>query len=128
MGYKVHTVDGKAGEVDLTHLRKRVANVVVPTPAAGMTIPLAQLPTAATVTAVKAWRTGGTAANVNASTASGNVLAADLVAGAGAWANSNASQHTAVAAGDTISALITAATGAPTSLTIQVEYTISVPA
>jgi hypothetical protein len=128
MGYKVHSVDGKSGEVDLTHLRKRTASIYVPAGAAG-TYPLCKVPVAATVTAVRAWRVGGTSCSVNATSAGGSALASDLTAGAGTWASSTSIQTAAapIAAGDTLSAVITAVSGSPTGVTVEIDYTVSVP-
>lgn len=128
MGYKVHSVDGKAGEVDLTHVRKRTINITVPSPAAATHV-MWRAPAAATVTAVRAYTTGGTSVTLNATTAGGNLLASSLVAAAGAWVSNTTIQSAAaaVAAGDTVSAVISAAAGTPAEVNIQVEYTVTVP-
>lgn len=126
MGYKVHTVDAKGGEVDLTHLRKRSAQIVIPSPGVANHV-MWRAPAACHVTAVRAYTTGGTSTAVNASGAGGDFLAANLTAAAGAWASSTTVQNTTVAAGDSVTAKVTAATGTPTEVCIQVDYTIDVP-
>ncbi len=132
MGYKVHSVDGKGGEVDLGHVRMRTAQVTIDTPTAGTKV-MCRVPVAAAVTAVRAYLVGGTSVTVNAmrrrAGANVDLLAADLVAStAGAWTSSEDVQNGTLAAGDTLIAEVVAQAGNPTQAVIEVDYTVSVPA
>lgn len=132
MGYKVYSIDGKAGEVDLSHARLRTAQITLITPAAG-TFPLVRIPAAATVTAVRAYKVGGTSVTVNAirrrATTNVDLLAADLAAStADAWTSSTTIQNGALAAGDTLIAEVVGQVGSPTQAVIEVDYTIDTPA
>lgn len=127
MGYKVHTVDGKAGEVDLTHTRKRSVSLTVPSPAAANHV-VWRATAACHVTRVSAYTTGGTSTTVNASTTGGDVLTTNLVAAAGSWVSHTADQNAALAADGTLTIKVTAAAGTPTECTIQVDYTVDIPA
>ncbi len=132
MGYRVHSVDGKQGEVSLAHLSLRTAQVTIASPAAGTHV-LLRIPAAATVTAVRGYLVGGTSVTCNVirrrATTNVNLLATNLVANAAdAWTSSTTIQNGTLAAGDTLIAEVTAAAGSPTQAAIEVDYTISTPA
>jgi hypothetical protein len=127
MGYKVHSVDGVAGEVSLLHARKRTVSQVFLTTSAA-TYAIFKMPVAATVTAVRAYRAGGSAAAINAAGADGNFLAVALVSTTDSWASSTTIQNASVDAGDAITVSIAAPAGSPTAITIEVDYTVDVPA
>lgn len=92
------------------------------TPAAGTHV-LWRAPVACKVTAVRAYRLGGTGATVNAQKNGGNLLAADLsVTAAATWASASPTAAVGkLAAGDTLAAVVVTAGGAPTDLTIQID-------
>jgi hypothetical protein len=130
MAYKVHTVDGESGEVELDHLQMRTASVVLVTPAAGVYV-VERVPVAAIVTAVRAIRTGGTGAVVNAAKNGTDLCSADLSLTTTNWTDGalTATAATkALAVGDSLTCEVVSVAGAPTGLTIQVDYEISVPA
>ena len=132
MGYKVHTVDGKSGEVSLAHVRSQTAQITINTPAAGTHV-MCRIPAAATVTAIRGYLVGGTSVTFNVtrrrSTTNVDLLAADLVANtADAWTSSTTIQNGALAAGDTLIADIAAQAGNPTQAVIEVDYTVAPPA
>lgn len=77
-----------------------------------------------TVTAVKAYRVGGTSATINARrNGTAEHLAADLVTGAGAWVDGGAVQNAAYVAGDSLEARLKTAVGAIAEVAVQVEFT-----
>lgn len=133
MGYRVHSVDGKQGEVSLAHLATRTAQLTLASPAASSHV-ICRVPAAATVTAVRAYLVDGTSVTVNAvrrrSTTNVDLLSSNLLANsAGVWTSDTTNlQNTALAAGDTLIAKVTAAAGSPTEAVIEVDYTISTPA
>lgn len=128
MGYKVHTVDGEAGEVDLTHARTQHMSLVLTSPADG-TYVLGRMPVAATITRVSIHRAGGSAGSVQITNAGNNVLSAALASSTGAWATTTTlvTAETDVAAGASIAAVVSATAGSPTGMTIQVDFTVDVP-
>lgn len=128
MGYKVHTVDGKSGDVDLTHIRTKTMQVTIPSPANG-TIQIGRMPLASHITRVSAYLVGG-AATVQVKNGADDVIATPLAGVAGAWATSVAltAANTDAAAGAALSAVLTGVSGSPTSLLVQVDYTVDVPA
>ncbi len=127
MGYKVHTVDGKAGDVTLTHLRTRTEALVLAAPANG-THMLFRPAYACHITAVRIYRAGGTAGTIAIKNAALDVLAAPLASNTDAIASTTTVQNDAVPAGTIVSAVLAGITGSPTSITVQVDYTVDIPA
>jgi hypothetical protein len=127
MGYKVHTVDGKSGDVSLLHLRTRMETLVLTAPANGTSV-MFRPPYPITITTVRAYRAGGTAGTVQIKNNTSDVVAAPLASATDAWAASSGVQNAAVPAGTTVSAVVAGVTGSPTSLTVQVDYTVDIPA
>ncbi|MEU1883424.1 hypothetical protein ABZ470_39475 [Streptosporangium sp. NPDC020072] len=127
MGYKTHSIDGKMGEISLAHVRTQTKSVVIPAGTNG-TYGLAWLPVAATITAVRIYRSGGSAASVQIKNNTSDVLAAPLASGTDAWTQTTTVQNAAVAAGGSILAVLSAAAGTPASVTVQVDFLIAVPA
>lgn len=126
MGYKTHSVDGKAGEVTLAHLRAHTKSFIIPAGTTG-TYGLAVIPVAATITAVRIYRAGGTAGSVQVKNAGADVLAAALASATDAWASTSTVQNATVAANASITAVLSATAGSPTSVTVQVDFLTSVP-
>jgi hypothetical protein len=127
MGYKVHTVDGKSGDVSLLHLRTRVESCVLTAPANGTSV-MFRPPYPVTITAVRIYRAGGTAGTVAIKNAAADVLAAPLASSTDAWASNTTVQNAAVPAGTSVSAVLAGVTGTPTSITVQIDYTVDIPA
>lgn len=127
-GYKVHTFDGQAGEVPGAPYRTHTVNLTLPGPTAAGSFVVWRAPRAATVTAVRGYRAGGTTASVNAATAGGDVLASDLPAGNASWASSTTLQNTAIAAGGSLTLELAAVSGTPTYVSIQVDVEYNAPA
>ncbi|MFH9295614.1 hypothetical protein [Streptomyces sp. NPDC017520] len=81
-----------------------------------------QAPRPVTVTGVRAYRTGGTAATVNARRGSVDLLTADLsLTTVDTWLTGPSMQNTAISAGDSLAVSVRSATGGPT-VTIQLDY------
>lgn len=127
MGYKVHTIDGKSGEVTLTHLRTQSRTRHLLAPANG-TFVMWRAPVACTITAVRIYRAGGTTATLQIKNEAADVLAAPLASGTDAWAGTTTVQNAALAAGASLSAVLASVAGSPTDATVQVDYTVNVPA
>lgn len=123
MGYKVHSVDGKSGEIDLSNVRTFTKEYRVPAGTAG-TYMVARLPVAAQAIAVRAYRTGGTGCDVNANKNAAPLLAANLATTTNAWAGNTALQNATFAAGDTLSVVTAAPAGTPTEVIVQVDFRI----
>jgi hypothetical protein len=81
-------------------------------------------PYACTVTNVRGWRTGGSAATINArKNGTSNHLASNLsLASTDTWLDGGAVQNQSYAAGDDLQIMIVSATGA-TQIAIQVDFT-----
>lgn len=128
MGWKVHSVDGKAGEVTLTHARTKTFSRSGIT--ANGTYLLGRMPVAGTITRVSIYRAGGSAGSVQITNGADNVLAAALASGTDAWATSTGvtAANTDAAAGASIAAVVSAVAGSPTDIVVQVDYTADVPA
>lgn len=130
MGYKVHSIDGQTGEVELDHLQIRTASITLPGPAAGVHV-LHRVPVAGTVRAVRAYRVGGTGAVVKATKGATDLLSANKsLTSADAWMDGalhGTAANLALAVGDTLSVEVVSVAGTPTGLTIQIDYEISVP-
>jgi hypothetical protein len=82
-------------------------------------------PFSCTVTNVRGYRTGGSAASINARrNGSSNHLASNLSLGTpDVWADGGAVQNTAYVAGDKLEIMIISTAGSPTEVAIQVDYT-----
>jgi len=82
-------------------------------------------PFAGTVTAVKGYRVGGTGATINArrNGASNHLASALSLTSADTWIDGGAVQNTAYAVGDKLEIMIVSATGSPTQIAIQVDFT-----
>ncbi|MFE6500767.1 hypothetical protein [Kitasatospora sp. NPDC057738] len=127
MGYKVHTVDGKAGEVDLTANRTYSKSVRVAAGTAG-TYQLVKVPADAVIIAVRAFRAGGTGGTVQVKNGSSDVLASVLTTSTDAWAGSTTVQNATCAAGANISVVLASPAGTPTEVLVQVDFRTAVPA
>lgn len=127
MGYKVHTVDGKSGEIDLSATRTYSHSVRVASGTAG-TYQLVKVPAAADIIAVRAYRTGGTGGTVQVKHAAVDVLASVLNSTTDSWAGSTTVQNASCAAGDNISVVLAAPAGTPTEILVQVDFRTQVPA
>ncbi|MEV8042456.1 hypothetical protein AB0P02_01245 [Streptomyces griseoluteus] len=126
MGYKVHTVDGKSGDVDLSHVRTYSKEVRVASGAAG-TYQLVKVPAAATILAVRAYRMGGTGGTVQVKKGASDVLAAPLATSTDAWAGGGAVQNATCAAGDNVAVVLASPAGSPTEVLVQVDFRTAVP-
>lgn len=124
MGYQVYTVDGKAGEIDLSAVRTFTKEYRVPKGAAG-TYMVTRMPVACSAIAVRAYRDGGTGGTVNAKRNTGDLLAANLDTATDAWAGSTALQNATFAAGDTLSVVTAAPAGTPTDVIVQVDFRVT---
>lgn len=82
-------------------------------------------PFACTVTAVKGYRVGGSGATLNArrNGSSNHLSSAVSVGSADTWTDGGSVQNTAYAAGDKLEIMIVSASGAPTQLAVQVDFT-----
>ncbi|MEV4749070.1 hypothetical protein AB0K21_22050 [Streptosporangium sp. NPDC049248] len=123
MGYKTHTVDGKAGEVDLANVRTFTKEYRVAAGTAG-TYVVTRLPVGVTAIAVRAYRVGGSGGTVNAKKNTSDLLAANLATVTDAWAGSTALQNATFAAGDTLSVVAAAPAGTPTEIIVQVDFRV----
>jgi hypothetical protein len=87
---------------------------------------VARLAAAATVTGVRAYRSGGTGVTVNARADAGTLLPIDLsVATADTWMSAPDLQNTGVPAGASLQVEITAATGTVTYVVVQIDYQVA---
>ncbi|MEV4806769.1 hypothetical protein AB0K18_42815 [Nonomuraea sp. NPDC049421] len=127
MGYKTHSIDGRMGEISLAHVRTYTKTAVIPEGTAG-TYALAYVPVAATITAVRIYRQGGTAASVQVTNGASNVLAAPLASTTDSWASSTAVNNADVPAGGAVNAVLSGTSGTPGSVTVQVDFLTAVPA
>ncbi|OPC83011.1 hypothetical protein B4N89_20575 [Embleya scabrispora] len=127
MGYKVHSVDGKGGEIDLSTARTYSKEVRVASGTAG-TYQLFKVPAAASVIAVRAYRTGGTGGTVQVKKGGSDVLASALATATDSWAGNTTVQNASCAAGDNISVVLAAPAGSPTEILVQVDMRTAVPA
>ncbi|MET7363245.1 glycosyl hydrolase family 28-related protein [Streptomyces sp. NPDC005562] len=81
-------------------------------------------PHACTVTAVRAYRTGGTSATVNVKAGLRDLLSTDMsLVTPDSWLTGPNVQNPAVAAGEAIAFDIRSVAGSPTSVTMQIDYT-----
>lgn len=127
MGYKVHSVDGVQGEVDLSAARTYSHSVRVASGTAG-TYQLVKVPAAASIIAVRAYRAGGTGGTVQVKKGASDVLAVVLTSTTDAWAGSTTVQNATCAAGDNISVVLASPAGSPTEILVQVDFRTAVPA
>lgn len=127
MGYKVHSVDGRSGEVDTSTARTYSQSVRVAAGAAG-TYQLCKVPAAADIIAVRAYRAGGTGGTVQVKHAASDVLASVLTTTTDSWAGSTTVQNASCAAGDNISVVLASPAGTPTEILVQVDFRTAVPA
>lgn len=81
-----------------------------------------RLPVPGTITAVRGYRVGGSAATVNAKVGSNALLPVDLSLGAGSWTTAPSLQNTAAATGSTLEVDIISVTGSPTYIVVKIEY------
>lgn len=118
-----------------THTRSKSVTFWTPSGTFPLTpLPMWRVPYAITVTAIYAYRVGGTAATINARrvhTSTGtNHLASDFSVPAGPpWSGSAGaivSGSALYAAGDSMEAMLQSITGTPTLVTVQIDYTESV--
>ncbi len=102
-----------------------VFSVAVPvmSPAAGNFVAW-RAPFVARLTGVRSYRVGGSGATVNArKNGTANHLAVDLsVSVTGAWVDGSAPQNASYAVGDTLEVMLTAVTGSPTQLIVQLDF------
>ncbi|MEV0149689.1 MULTISPECIES: hypothetical protein [unclassified Nonomuraea] len=124
MGHKVNSVDGKAGDVDLSATRTFTKEYRVPKGTAG-TYMVARLPVACTAIAVRAYRSGGTGGTVNAQRNGGDLLVENLDTTTDAWAGWTHLQNAAFAAGDTLSVVTADAAGSPAEVIVQVDFRVN---
>lgn len=82
-------------------------------------------PFACTVTNVRGYRVGGTGATINARrNGTSNHLASALsLTSADTWMDGGSVQNTAYAAGDKLEIMVVSATGSPTQVAVQVDFT-----
>jgi hypothetical protein len=86
---------------------------------------VAQLAAAATVTGVRAYRSGGTGATVNARADAEALLPIELsVATADTWTSAPDLQNVAVPAGASLQVEITATTGTVAYVVVQIDYRV----
>ncbi|MFC8832350.1 hypothetical protein ACFT8V_04010 [Streptomyces griseoincarnatus] len=126
MGYKVHSVDGRAGEVDTSTARTYSKEVRVPSGTAG-TYQLFKVPAAADVIAVRAYRTGGSGGTVQVKKGASDVLSSALATSTDAWAGTTTVQNASCVAGDNISVVLASPAGSPTEILVQVDLRTAVP-
>ncbi|MEU4502668.1 hypothetical protein [Streptomyces sp. NPDC024089] len=98
------------------------SRAAVITAAAAGTWAVWQAPRPVTITGVRGYRTGGTAATINARRGTDDLLATDLsLTTADTWLSGPSVQNAAVTAGDSIAVSVRSAAGAP-AVTIQIDY------
>ncbi|MFF0770973.1 hypothetical protein ACFYUK_18960 [Nonomuraea wenchangensis] len=124
MGHKVNSVDGKAGDVDLSAARTFTKEYRVAKGAAG-TYMVTRLPVACTAIAVRAYRAGGTDGTVNAQRNGGDLLAEPLATATDAWTGWTHLQNAVFAAGDTLSVATAAPAGSPSEVIVQVDFRVN---
>lgn len=124
MGHKVNTVDGQAGDVDLSAVRTRTKEYRVHAGKAG-TYMVTRLPVACTAIAVRAYRAGGTGGTVNAQRNGGDMLAENLTTATDAWTGWTHLQNATFAAGDTLSVVTAAPAGSPAEVIVQVDLRVN---
>ncbi|WP_219470826.1 hypothetical protein [Nonomuraea rhizosphaerae] len=124
MGHKVNSVDGKAGDVDLSAVRTFTKEYRVPKGAAG-TYMVTRLPVACTAVAVRAYRAGETGGTVNAKRNSGDLLADNLATETDAWTGWTHLLNAVFAAGDTLSVVTADPAGSPTEVVVQVDLRVN---
>lgn len=124
MGHKVNSVDGKAGDVDLSTVRTFTKEYRVPKGMAG-TYMVTRLPVACTAIAVRAYRTGGTGGTVNAQRNGGDLLAKPLATDTDKWTGWTHLQNATFAAGDTLAAVAADPAGSPAEVIVQVDFRVN---
>ncbi|MEQ4723776.1 hypothetical protein [Nonomuraea sp. B19D2] len=124
MGHKVNSVDGKAGDVDLSAVRTFTKEYRVPAGKAG-TYMVTRFPVACTAIAVRAYRAGGTGGTVNAQRNGGNLLAENLATDTDSWTGWTHLQNATFAAGDTLSVVTAAPAGSPAEVIVQVDFRVN---
>ena len=95
-------------------------------PAAGArNVPVWRAPFPSTVTNVRGYRVGGTAASINARrNGASNHLASNLsLAAADSWTDGGAVSNTAYATGDRLEIMLISTAGSPTEVAVQVDFT-----
>ena len=92
-----------------------------------ITIPIWEVNVACTVTGIRAKRTGGTSASINARRNSAdNFLSTDLaITSTSGYFDGGAVQNTALSTGDTVEVMLTATSGTVTQVAIQINMTIT---
>jgi hypothetical protein len=92
-----------------------------------ITIPVLEVNVDCTVTGIRAKRTGGTSASINARrNSSDDFLASDLaITSTSGYFDGGAVQNTALIAGDTVEVMLTATSGTVTQVVIQVNMSIT---
>ncbi len=124
MGHKVNSVDGKAGDVDLSSVRTFTKELHIPKGAAGVHM-VTRLPVACTAIAVRGYRKGGTACAVNARRNDGDLLATNLDTATDEWTGSTDVTNGVFAAGDTLSVVTADAAGTPAEVIVQVDLRVN---
>lgn len=127
MGYKVHSVDGVQGEVDLSTVRTYSESHRVASSTAG-TYQLCRVPVGAQIIAVRAFRAAGTSGTVQVKKGASDVIASPLVTTTDAWAGTTTLQNATCVAGDAISIVLGTPAGSPTETLVQVDFRKVVPA
>lgn len=103
------------------------AGYIFEAPAGAVLRALLPIPTAATVTAVKGFRVGGSGASFNARNGATNkLLSTDMSLGtASSWTTGTGLQNTAISAGGYLQVEVTGVTGTPTYIAVIVEYQVA---
>ena len=87
---------------------------------------VARLAAPATVTGVRAYRSGGTGATVNARADTETLLPLDLsIATADTWTSAPELQNTALTAGTSVQVEVAAVTGAVAYVVVQIDYQVA---
>lgn len=103
----------------------RGATIVSSAITAAINVIVWRAPFACTVTAVKGYRVGGSGATVNArrNGSSNHLASAVSLSSADTWTDGGSVQNTAYAAGDKLEIMVVSATGSPTQIAVQVDFT-----
>ncbi|WP_326742590.1 hypothetical protein [Streptomyces sp. NBC_01768] len=103
-----------------------ISKSIVVAPGATGTYPIWRAPRECTITAVHGYRVGGTGASINATVDTVNVLSTDLsLSTASTWLSGPTVATPTIPQGATLMLAVRAASGSPTSVSVQVDITIS---
>ncbi|WP_158689357.1 hypothetical protein [Streptomyces viridosporus] len=98
-------------------------SLVITAPAGAVSYVVWRAPKACTVVGVRGYRVGGTGATINAQRNASDLLATNLsLSTASTWLSGPSVQNASFAAGDSLTVAIRSVTGAPTAVTIQVDF------